>query len=295
MMIEPAKMERLRVPCMGSLVDAIGERRFESELIRVLAEMFDIDHYALFALDGSSPRELSAISRDGSDTSHRQASLYLTSELWRRDPTMSVARQIDEVDGPSMINLDIGALQDREFRDTLYSHVGERLLLCGHSSVGRIGLSMLRGAGRRGPALCNSPDVQQFGPLLMSILSKHVRVAERGRSLRQALTSLKDIEARVRKSSVKFPPREIQVCARLLYGISSIGIALELEIGEETVITYRKRIYSRLEIGSQRELLIWYLSLVDDEEPMNCPALGAGLLLQIDSLAAKGHANIRIQ
>lgn len=56
------------------------------------------------------------------------------------------------------------------------------------------------------------------------------------------------------------PAREAQVCARILFGLSSAGIALDLSVGEGTIKTYRKRAYERLEMGSERELLIWYLS-----------------------------------
>jgi DNA-binding CsgD family transcriptional regulator len=56
------------------------------------------------------------------------------------------------------------------------------------------------------------------------------------------------------------PRREAEVCARILYGLSSVGIALDLSVSEETVKTYRKRAYQRLVIGSERELLTWYLS-----------------------------------
>src|SRR5690606_16731246 len=59
----------------------------------------------------------------------------------------------------------------------------------------------------------------------------------------------------------RFPKREVEVCARILHGMSSIGIALDLGVSEETVRTYRKRSYQRLQIASERELLVWYLDL----------------------------------
>jgi DNA-binding CsgD family transcriptional regulator len=48
--------------------------------------------------------------------------------------------------------------------------------------------------------------------------------------------------------------REIDVCARSLSGMTAEGIALELEIKESSVITYRKRAYGRLGISSRHEL-----------------------------------------
>ena len=38
-----------------------------------------------------------------------------------------------------------------------------------------------------------------------------------------------------------------------------MGIASRLNIGEETVKTYRKRAYQRLGKATQRELLNWYI------------------------------------
>jgi DNA-binding CsgD family transcriptional regulator len=53
--------------------------------------------------------------------------------------------------------------------------------------------------------------------------------------------------------------REIEVCARIIYGLSTLGIAVDLCLSEETVRTYRKRAYQRLALGTERQLLTWYL------------------------------------
>ncbi|WP_416365582.1 LuxR C-terminal-related transcriptional regulator [Paraburkholderia terrae] len=62
-------------------------------------------------------------------------------------------------------------------------------------------------------------------------------------------------------AALSLTAREVQVGARYLYGVSTSGIASDLGIGNETVVTYRKRLYERLSIGSRRELLLWYLGL----------------------------------
>jgi DNA-binding CsgD family transcriptional regulator len=49
--------------------------------------------------------------------------------------------------------------------------------------------------------------------------------------------------------------RERQVCALSALGLTSEGIALRLDIGLNTVQTYRKRAYRRLSISSQNELM----------------------------------------
>lgn len=51
------------------------------------------------------------------------------------------------------------------------------------------------------------------------------------------------------------PTRELEVCSRILHGLSSTAIAIDLHLCDSTIKTYRKRAYQRLSIGSERELL----------------------------------------
>jgi DNA-binding CsgD family transcriptional regulator len=48
--------------------------------------------------------------------------------------------------------------------------------------------------------------------------------------------------------------REREVCERIVLGYTSIGIGLDLDIALSSVLTYRKRAYAKLGIGTQNEL-----------------------------------------
>ncbi|MBS0449667.1 MAG: hypothetical protein JSS14_00010 [Proteobacteria bacterium] len=71
---------------------------------------------------------------------------------------------------------------------------------------------------------------------------------------RAVISSLSNIEACISGGS-PWPRREGQVCARILYGLTTTGIALDLGVSNETVKTLRKLAYRRLGTGSERELL----------------------------------------
>ena len=245
--------------CLNSLIEAIGDGEFEAELVGFLNKNFGADHCALFGLDGEKPQEFAAVSLDGTDTEHQFATLYLKTGLWRRDPIMDAARQIVDSEYPNLICLDTSALEDRELREMIYPGVDARLLLCGRSVVGHIGLSILRSHVRGEATLSDTPELREIGPQLLSILGKHASMRGKRRQMLLALTSLDEVMDCVGSAPEGLPRREVQVCSRRLYGISSLGIALDLGIGEQTVLTYRKRIYRRLSIGSQRELMIWYM------------------------------------
>jgi DNA-binding CsgD family transcriptional regulator len=96
------------------------------------------------------------------------------------------------------------------------------------------------------------------GGALAAILRKHIDAAYAPTEPTEPLASLSTIEQRIAKST-DMPNREVEVCSRILYGLSSAGIAIDLDICETTVKTYRKRAYHRLSIGCERELLTWYL------------------------------------
>ncbi len=56
------------------------------------------------------------------------------------------------------------------------------------------------------------------------------------------------------------------VLARIVCGMTSEGIALDLGIGVNSVLTYRKRAYAKLRIGSQNALFA--LCLFGSHKPL---------------------------
>ena len=133
-------------------------------------------------------------------------------------------------------------------------------MLCGGTAESAIGFYVIRPSGR---PRCTTVglDLYDFSETLLALARTHIQMDEMRCPLSHALTCLREIEQTLPEADVRFPRREAEVCARILNGISSTGIALELGIREETVMTYRKRIFHRLGIGSQRELLLWYLDV----------------------------------
>jgi DNA-binding CsgD family transcriptional regulator len=231
-------------------------------LITFLNETCGAEHCTLFKFSKQTPFEVVALSRDGTDTAHRQFQLYLAGSYWRGDPTMTEALRLVGSFGHSMQRTDIRSMPNSEFRNRLYNrtHIRERILLCGGTTDAAIGLSILRSETQ---GVASDHELSTLGALsstLMAILGKHAHMVESRSNLSFALTSLAEIQRTLEAAAIQLSKREIEVCARILFGISSAGIALDLGIGEETVMTYRKRAYQRLSIATQRELLLWYLS-----------------------------------
>lgn len=245
---------------LPDIIEAIGSDRFGVKLLAYLHKMCGADHCAVFQLGNDSLSKVAVGSHDGTDVASLQASRYLDQQYWRKDPAMCEAQSRVLMKEPVLIRVDISDLIDTDLRDTIYPHIRERLVVAGRRSESAFGLSILRSDVH---GAFTDSDVDRIGSvaeLLVSLLAKHADLVLNRPNVALALTSLTEIE-RCMVAMTDLPRREAEVCARVLFGLSTIGIALDLSIGEESVKTYRKRAYQRLQIGCGRELLTWYLAL----------------------------------
>jgi DNA-binding CsgD family transcriptional regulator len=244
---------------LADIVDAIGSDRFAPRLLAFLHEICGADHCAIFQLGQDSLREIAAESWSGSQEAREQVARYLDQQFWRRDPAIAEAKERARQSEPVIICVDIGRL-DADFRAAIYPHVNARIVVCGCREEGTFGLSIL---SRESQGVFTEAAIDRLAGaanLLISVITKHATIMQRRPNLALALAALPEIE-RCIGGRIDLPRRETEVCARILYGMSANGIALDLGIGEESVKTYRKRAYERLRIGSERELLKMYLGL----------------------------------
>jgi DNA-binding CsgD family transcriptional regulator len=132
------------------------------------------------------------------------------------------------------------------------------ILIMGSRTDALYCVRILRTAAR--DRLCEDDlwQLREIADLMLSIVARHHDLSQAKPTAFTALTSLNRIQECI-LGTKSLSRREGEVCARILYGYSSCGIAVDLGIGKESVMTYRKRAYQHLGIGSQRELLMWYL------------------------------------
>jgi DNA-binding CsgD family transcriptional regulator len=244
---------------LPALVNAIGESCFGPVLAQYLNDLCGAYHFAAFRFEKDELCEVAACCVEPERTARDQVDSYVTQGWWRHDPAMMEVKRGAGVHGPKVIHVDLGDSSYVPIRTSVYPHVRDRLLLCGHGPYVGFGLSLVRADTQTPFALDAMDKVANSAELLMAVLSKHSQLCHSRRTVAQAITDLRAIESCI-VSTGTLPRREAEVCARILYGMSSVGIALDLSVSEETIKTYRKRAYQRLVIGSERELLVWYLS-----------------------------------
>jgi DNA-binding CsgD family transcriptional regulator len=260
------RVEIIRRPSafeMGALVEAIGTPAFPAELLRFLNRETGVEHYCVFQLGRRTPRPIVFDSVAGRQFVLDQSTRYLAGGCWRQDPTIDAARLCVSAGEASVLRLEVDRLPHGDLRDRIYgdANIRERIMICGGARSAALGLSVLRSSrdGRFDGG--NLRRIRHVAGTLLALVGKHAQLAERVSRVSATLTSLVEIERNILVCYREMPRREAQVCARILYGLSGGGIALDLGISEQTVMTYRKRAYGRLGIATHRELLLWYLDL----------------------------------
>ena len=101
---------------------------------------------------------------------------------------------------------------------------------------------------------------------MLALTRKHIALAQRPGVLQPTLQppaqatvpalshSLPALRERLLRAHAGLTERELDVCARLLQGMTQEGIACDLGLSLPTVKTYRNRAFSRLGIHFRNEL-----------------------------------------
>lgn len=104
-------------------------------------------------------------------------------------------------------------------------------------------------------------DLERLGPILSQYVLRHAAFVTK-----KAETDMDVVRHRVETLLddattifAQLSQRERQVCKRLLLGLTEKDLAADLDVALTTVITYRQRLYAKLDVGTKEELfqLAW--------------------------------------
>lgn len=236
---------------LGRIIERLGLPTFDDALLKLAIEIADCDHVTAFAnRTGEVPRLISAADSHNADRARNTALKYI-SRFWSQD--VAARGMPSQAVGLFGVRVAARDIEDRDYRRDCYSSLGliERFSMLEQRGEETIRINFYR-TERKGRFEDSDFDrlVGLARPLL-SALRKHdvSRIPDEPRA------SLRLFQRRVRMLAPDMPERECEVCARIATGMSSEGIALDLGISLNTVLTYRKRAYARLRISSQNQLL----------------------------------------
>ena len=232
-------------------VAALGTTAFAAELLAALNRILPVDHLSLMRFeDRARPPVLeSAIWRGGEHVAAVQRA-YLGG-LYRHDPNLRFSGATTTV-----LKLHRDDLSNAAYRKACYERAGliERVTVA-VPDAGRLVVLNLYRREPGGPFTARELEaIDGLKRFLGALAAKHVSMLGALMRSRDRADRIAALAARLHALDGRLTRRELDVLARVLIGMTSEGIALDLAISQNTVLTYRKRAYGRLGVTSQAEL-----------------------------------------
>ena len=234
------------------VIAALGRAAFASELLAALNRTLPVDHVCLMRLvDRTRPPVLESASWRGGAHVAEVQSAYLHG-LYRFDPNLDLALG----SGVAVRLLRREAIRRADYREACFARAGllERLTVAAADEGQLVLLNLYRldPSGRFAPE--EIAAIEELSRFLAALAIRHVGTLGMLLRSRDRADRVAALAARLHALDGRLTLREREVLSRVMLGVTSQGIALDLGIGLNTVLTYRKRAYARLGVTSQAEL-----------------------------------------
>jgi len=245
-----------QIAAMSRVIESLGTGGFSAQLLQLLDALLPIDHLAVIHMEAHDRvRFIGSASQNSVIIPESTQLIYLTSYSCF-DPNREQLEAWETSNGPCVKRLHVNEIAQIPYRELWYQHIGviDRLSVLTHADQGLYCLNLYRTQTPFDDT--HIEQLQSLQTLLSALILKHSRYSG---SLPPFLTreqQLLELIERMQSVEPKLTDRELQVCGRILIGMTSKGIALDLDVKTETVLTYRKRAYAKLEISSQNDLFL---------------------------------------
>ncbi|MFE3838782.1 helix-turn-helix transcriptional regulator [Pseudogemmobacter sonorensis] len=237
-----------------SLISDVGTARFEDSLAAVSGSLLQCHQITAFSFSADKvPCRLGLFAQERDNEVKRAAKRYETIH-WKQDPSNFFLRDREASAKSFAVLLSRQDIKDESFLDDCYVEpdVGHRLSLISEFNGHPVKLSFHRRECLGHFDQLAIKSALNHARSLISLVLKHVDITSRF----QSHESEREIFEKVLET--RYPEltnRERAVCGLIAIGMSSEAIALTLGISINTVLTFRRRAYSRLNISTQNELL----------------------------------------
>lgn len=235
----------------SGLIQTIGTPAFEPSLLNFTRQTIGCDHVTAFAHSPrTSPRVVLAANSGAQPLARLMAKKYL-SNYWQMDPANCIDLRQIRMSSTVAVRLSSDEIAHDDYHFDCYASADlvDRfsIIRTQDDEVVRLNFYRRSQIGKFRPT-----DTRMFdssAELLLALILKHDEILGQDDAIR-VHDDNPDPRARL-----QLPRREAEVCMYIAKGFSSRAIADKLGISVNTVLTYRKRIYARLGICSQNELL----------------------------------------
>lgn len=237
------------VQALEGLIGLIGESTFESTLLQSLHAVMPAASYSIYQTGKAcAPQLFMSASLGVPDTTRDCWRAYLSGpHLTDR----SLVQDDRATNGPVLCHITAQEVS-AEHRSRVYEAHGmaERVSVVKQDASSLFAINFYRHAHQAPFRDAHISGFEMLAPALVSLVQKQI-------SLTQHAHGVNDIAGwtrKLQKVDVSLSPRELDVCARMLTGMTHDGIASDLALSVPTVKTYRNRAFDRLGIHFRNEL-----------------------------------------
>lgn len=239
---------------LGPLIRDVGTQKFDETLHRVMGSILRCEYVTAFAFGRHMDPRLVTIAAGTKTGAARDAARRYIGLHWHEDPS-NIFKKRDLLDGKSyIVFMSATEVDDKHYRTDCYlkTQIAYRVSILQKFDDEHLKISFHR-SEEAGPFQPEALfDLSQQADLLGSLMLKH---SSRCGEFSIEPASVGNFERKLEERRPQLTARERQVCSLISAGMSSEAIALTLGISINTVLTFRRRAYARLNISSQTELL----------------------------------------
>jgi len=244
--------DRVLTNGLAGVIGSIGRDGFGDRLASLLLSVADIEQVNVMSLEGHHARCLFSWRREHPDTVSSLIRRYVGERFYRNDPTLRRLKQSPQ-SGLRLEMMHRVQIEDECYRHIFFDEAGleGKLSILEPNQPRVIYQNYYFSDGRR--SFCQG-EIEALALLAETVSQCILRHSELTET--PPPRSAEAVSRILARCAPSLAGRERDVCCRIITGYTTEAIALDLGISPNSVSTYRKRAYSKLNICSQNQLFM---------------------------------------
>src|SRR4051812_4617221 len=242
---------------VASAIRSLGTPAFPEAFARIGGKEFQTDQVIVFKSDGSGRIKtlLAQNSIEGSERAQRLAEQYRTRH-WAKDPHRPLLTPADDQWRDVVLRATrVENIEDKAYRQSLFiePRLSAKAALVIRAPDHALYVNFYRGVDRPPFTPEELDAIRRSGDVLVAMIERHFALTNDEAAC--DLTAVQRLIAEAaRERGATLSTREASVCAHIVLGYSIEGIGLILGLSSHSVVSYRRRAFAKLGIGTQKEL-----------------------------------------
>lgn len=252
----PAPCSNSPVQALQGLIGLIGQAEFETSLLAHLHPIVPAASYSIYQTgSGCAPTLFMSASHGVPDTTVDCWNAYMSGP-YLSDRTL--AGEVPAPEHPVLCHITAPEVPAQHRARVYEAHgMAERVSVVQQNGDSIFAINFYRHEHQRPFSDAQLSDFESLAPTLVTLARKQIELSPPRLAARSHNAAYWTI--RLQQFEKTLTPRECEVCARLLMGLTQDGIARDLDLSLPTVKTYRNRAFDRLGIHFKNELFALFV------------------------------------